>query len=101
MRGFIMTLIILGLVSGNIAWAADLDELNFSADDVSTLASPDHDDPQSQTDCDHCCHGSAHLIGLLPIVTIKHVQTSSTYTAIPFSAHISQTYQPPTPPPNA
>lgn len=101
MRRLIMTLIILGLVTGNIAWAADFDELNFSAADVGTLVSPDHDDSQSQSDCDHCCHGSAHLIGLLPIAYNKHVQESSRYSAVTFIAHITQTYQPPTPPPNA
>jgi len=100
MRRLIMTIIILGLVTGNIAWAADFDELNTTTDS-SSLISPDHHDTQSQTDCDHCCHGSAHLIGLLPITSIKQVQKSSKYSAVKFIAHITQTYQPPTPPPNA
>jgi len=101
MRRLIMTLIILGLVTGNIAWAADFDELNSPVSDSSSLVSPDHDYQQATTDCDHCCHGSAHLIGLLPITSIKHVQESSKYSAVTFNANITQTYQPPTPPPNA
>jgi len=101
MRRMIMSLIILGLVTGNIAWAADFDELSFSADTIGTLVSPDHDDTQALSDCDHCCHGSAHLIGLLPITAIKNGQESNRYSVIPFLAHITQTYQPPTPPPNA
>jgi len=101
MRGITTTLIILGLLTGNIAWAADYDELISSVDDVSTQVSPDHEDPLSQTDCDHCCHGSAHLIGLLPVTTTKHVTESNRYSTVTFIANTTQTYQPPTPPPNA
>ncbi len=102
MRRFIMTLIIFGLVTGNIAWAADYDEQNSpTSSNGSSLVSPDQDNQQSQTECDHCCHGSAHLIGLLAVITTKHVQESNRYSAVTFIANITQTYQPPTPPPTA
>lgn len=102
MRRFIAHLIIWCVISGNLAWATDyveaIDPHDLQAEQV--LLSDSEDNNPADL-CDHCCHGSAHFLGVFSsdIDTISLYPND--YRALPPTLVTSVIYQPPTPPPNA
>ena len=57
--------------------------------------------PNAETDCDHCCHGVAHLTGvIISNVTVPYVQTSCPIPLSDMAIYFANR-SPPTPPPNA
>lgn len=72
MRRAVATVLVFILVLANVAWSADLDEAvagsGVKVTDGSTHHADGADDlhEDHQASCDHCCHGSAHFVGLPP-----------------------------------
>ncbi len=99
MRTFIAKVLILFVLFGNIAWAADLDEIHLGEADI-TVQDGQHNLPV-QDSCDHCCHGTAHFMGIFTqldklagIEPLRFINTS-------IKTRYFNSLQPPTPPPTA
>lgn len=97
-RRYASIFIALFVLAANTAWAADFTEV-FSGHDDETTHVLSHDEANSEN-CDHCCHGAAHFLGILPTVSLDNSDTHALYLVSKSAAIISRTYQPPTPPPN-
>ncbi len=104
MRTRLLHLLMLFLLLANQAWSMDLSEVCIPdlADSVQ-LAGAEVPDPghDGNVNCDHCCHGGAHYVGLLPQTTGTPVQRGARYPSRAFTSDYSNTHRPPTPPPNA
>lgn len=108
MRRTIAHTLICFLLSANLAWAADLHgsvlapgghEHATTAEAVAGMDSGH--DGGAQTNCDHCCHGAAHYVGVPHEgIAIPPVARSSA-PGFYLSAHFSCSREPPLPPPNA
>ena len=104
MRRFVILLWVLSIIASNLAWASDFDG-TFLQDDVALHAlADDHGAPAPDTaasdHCNHCCHGSAHLTGLVCLAggiipTLSFPRPNNALDVPPSSERI-----PPTPPPN-
>ena len=113
MRRAIVKVVIFFILFANLAWATDMDELGIvhdaaakafsSAVDESGGSSDDgvagHDGLQNGP-CDHCCHGSAHYIGLPPGAVTAFQDPASVTLALWLTAYYSRDTEPPLPPPN-
>lgn len=112
MRQIIAKSLIFLILFANLAWAADMDEIGIADDATKAFtsliaggggASDDgstgHDGLQNGT-CDHCCHGSAHYVGLPPGAVTAFQDPASVTLALWLTAYYSRDTEPPLPPPN-
>lgn len=95
-----MTLFLLG---SNVVWAYDGIDItqdhkkqNHTDAEANTHT---HQDNEHQS-CDHCCHGSSHFLGIFS--GQSGADTTSIICAVTFTrlSIVTNSYQPPTPPPN-
>ncbi len=72
-----------------------------SQDNDDTLAD-DNPDPGLQTrlSCDHCCHGAAHVVGIVTEVTTACIPSQSRQQMRRLAILVPRLQQPPVPPPN-
>lgn len=100
MKRFFVFVSIILLLSSNIVLAIDSDCLGtpqqLSAEDLQQNTNPNDTDYTA----DNCCHSSMHFVAIYPNISNTYAAISKHYIALPFSLAESQTYQPPTPPPN-
>jgi hypothetical protein len=104
MRKALTLFIVFFLLGNNVVWA--LDSMDFGQEHEkqshSTHASnQSHNQDQETDSCDHCCHGSAHLCGLLSGNSYTVTVSESSSTTAGVNTHVSREHQPPLPPPNA
>ncbi|GBE10241.1 hypothetical protein BMS3Bbin12_00245 [bacterium BMS3Bbin12] len=73
MRQTIAKLLVFFILSANLAWIADMDEVRAATEPGKVLLAGDQPDEdgsghavQDSTPCDHSGHESAHYFGLLP-----------------------------------
>lgn len=94
------------ILFANLSWAADLQAVNpghdpadtHLTDDTGGRHSDDSDTPLHV--CDHCCHGSAHYVGIPPAASIAAAAPVSPFPA-GLTRHLrSHAGAPPLPPPN-
>ncbi len=113
MRQLIAKFLVFFILFANLAWAADLVEAGvLHADDQALSvgadlhaghlgdgATPDSGDLK-QVPCDHCCHGSAHYVGLTPHL-LSALSAAECAVFLPVAAALSsRDNEPPLPPPN-
>ncbi|GMR09020.1 MAG: hypothetical protein BMS9Abin26_2032 [Gammaproteobacteria bacterium] len=62
----------------------------------------DNPDPEPQTflSCDHCCHGAAHVVGIVAEVTTARIPSQSWQQMRPLAILVPRLQQPPVPPPD-
>lgn len=103
MKKILICILLMANLFSGLAFAWDSHPEAMAGYDTMMLdlvASIDHDNPDgNQHHGDHCCHGSAHLIGLFNVVTLSVVPTNrdhyfSLLFALP-SLHIPPLHRPP------
>jgi hypothetical protein len=104
MRKILSVFFLAFLLGNNVVWALDSMDLGQEHEKQShstQATNQSHNQDQETDSCDHCCHGSAHLLGLLSgnSYTVKVSGSSSTTAGVNTLA--SREHQPPLPPPNA
>ncbi len=103
MRRFIAQLLALSILFAGVAWAADAHAEAFFGHDTN-LPSLSDDLPNDFSDdgpCDHCCHGTAHYLGLLLIPSAMVAATDSCVTVLPIVSYHSRVNAPPSRPPKS
>lgn len=103
MRKSLVYFIIFFLLGSNIAWAFDADEIfqqSEKQDHVLVMADEVGVLDSSSATCDHCCHGSAHFLGLLSDNNANSSHSLSRSLITVSHSPSSRAYQPPLPPPN-
>ena len=106
MQKIIAQILILLMLFSNAVWAIDSDfvssnhfssksEPHTDTDDTDGLT-PHHNDSE---DSDHCCHGAAHLIGLMSIKVMRTVKIKDAAQLQRVATLVSYKHLPPTPPP--
>ncbi len=103
MRRFIAKLLALSILFGGVAWAADAHAEAYLGYDVN-LSSLGGDLPNRCSDdgpCDHCCHGTAHYLGLLLTSSAVVADTDGRVTVLPVVLYHSRANAPPTQPPKS
>ncbi len=97
-------LLILFILSANLAWAADMDELYAAPESGKVLAGADQQDPGHEawknTPCGHCCHATAHYVGLPPVSLSSFQSVDCVVEPGWLAAIYSLDKEPPLPPPN-
>lgn len=104
MRRFVVFFWIVTIFASNLAWAVDIDGIALP-DDVTLQAVADDGGapaPQhaSSDHCNHCCHGSAHLTGLVCLAGGNIPPLSYPLPNHALDVPLSSERVPPTPPPN-
>lgn len=111
MRRATAKVLVLFILFGNVAWAADIHEAASAPaaahtgdyDHSGGQSDPGHDpqhDGSSGTPCDHCCHGAAHYLGFPPKIHFALFATGSCAPALRVAGYRSRAKEPPLPPPN-
>lgn len=111
MRGAIVKALIFFILFANLAWAADMDELGVQHDPAKVQASvggsggPSDDGDSGHNGlkhgpCDHCCHGSAHYVGVPYQTSLDFADDVSCAPALRVTTRYSRDIEPPLPPPN-
>jgi len=103
MYRLLTTILIVSVLFGNVAWAADdhAEKLFGHEPALSSLDSGPVDHSAAHGACDHCCHGASHLIGLAASTTLFTAVLPAELWNPPIGAYTSIAFSPPTPPPNA
>jgi len=103
MRRIIANCLIVSLLFGGVAWAADMHAEAFFGHGAS-WSRQGGDQPAAHDGvkiCDHCCHGSAHHVAF-PVEPPMTVCARGTLTASSAARrHASLILEPPTQPPRA
>ncbi len=104
MRRFVVLFWILSIFASNLAWAVDIDGIALP-DDVTLQAVADDQgapapDTAASDHCNHCCHGSAHLTGLVCLAGGNIPPLSYPLPNNALDVPLSSERVPPTPPPN-
>lgn len=112
MRRAVVNVLIFFILFANLSWAADMDELGIAHDaakvftsSVDGLGGPSTDgdfghDGAKHGSCDHCCHGSAHYVGVPHTASPVFADNASCAPALWVTARYSRDQEPPVPPPN-
>lgn len=101
MRKALTLFIILFLFGNNVVWALDAMDIGQEHEKQSHRFGSANETQNQETDsCDHCCHVSAHFLGILFDDTISVTYLDSLSTTSNIHSHVSWIYQPPLPPPN-
>lgn len=99
------------ILFANLAWAADMDEIGFAHHATEVQASISGADGQSDVgdtghiglkhdSCDHCCHGSAHYVGVPYQTSFDLADNASCAPALRVTTRYSREPEPPLPPPD-
>ena len=111
MRRAIVKALIFFILFANLAWAADMDETGIAHDTAKVLVFSDgpgdpsddggagHDGVKNGA-CDHCCHGSAHYVGVPYQTSLDFADDASCAPAVRVTTRYSRDQEPPLPPPN-
>ncbi len=111
MRRMIARALMFFILFANLAWAADMDDgglfhkdikvlsISDAADGQATDGSPGPDTP-NHAPCDHCCHGSAHYVGLTQTALLSLPSARCAVQRLWLDAVYSHDKEPPLPPPN-
>ncbi len=107
----IAKVLVVFLVSANLTWATDLDENGFQGaesrqqtdvDGASHVLSGDYgQDILKDVPCNHCCHGSAHYLGLPYVACVVSADFVCESVLDRLSAPRSRAKDPPQHPPRA
>ncbi len=104
MRRFVILFWIFSLVASNLAWAIDTDGLGLSGEQTTRLVATDDGTPlpdkTASGHCNHCCHGSAHLTGLLCVADNSIPPLPPFLPDNALDIPLPTDRVPPTPPPN-
>ena len=103
MYRLVAKILIMSVLLGNFAWAADVhaEKLFGHGVALSSLDGGPADDPVAHGGCDHCCHGASHLLGLAASTTFFTAALPVEVWNLPIGTYTSVAFSPPTPPPNA
>jgi|GEM_PF-1407415 len=103
MRRFIAQLLALSILFAGVAWAADAHAEAFFGHDINvpSLGGDLPDDFSDDGSCDHCCHGTAHYLGLLLTSSAVVADTDGRVTVLPVVSYHSRANAPPTQPPKS
>lgn len=103
MPKILTTLLIAVTLIANLAWAMDTHAAAFFGHDsewsLDNSVHPDEHDGNET--CDHCCHGLAHLIGLVQEPSVMSALTNCKLHGFSAQQYFSRSQSPPIPPPNA
>ncbi|MEW5756455.1 MAG: hypothetical protein AB1810_09125 [Pseudomonadota bacterium] len=112
MRRAVVKALMFFILFANLSWAADMDELGI-AHDAAKVFTSSVDGPGGSSDdgglghdgaknvgCDHCCHGSAHYVGVPHTASPVFADNASCIPAQRVIARHSRDQEPPVPPPN-
>ena len=104
MRRFVILFWIFSIFASNLAWAVDIDGIALPDDGTTHMVAGDDGAPApdnaSSDHCNHCCHGSAHLTGLVCLAGGNIPPMSPPLPNNPLDVPLSSERVPPTPPPN-
>ncbi len=105
MRGIVAKTLIFFILFANLAWAADMDEVGVVHDSAKLLVISDApedpiDNGHNNDPCDHCCHGTAHYVGLPHKTTPTFTDNTSCVPSPQLAAYLGRDLDPPVPPPN-
>ena len=104
MRRFVVLFWIFSLFASNLAWAVDIDGIALPDDVTTHMVTGDDGAPApdnaTSDHCNHCCHGSAHLTGLVCLAGGNIPPMSPPLPNDPLDVPLSSERVPPTPPPN-
>ena len=104
MRRFVVLFWIFSILASNLAWAIDIDGIALPDDVTLHAVADDHGAPAphdtASDHCNHCCHGSAHLTGLVCLAGSNISLLSYPLPSKSLDVPLSSERVPPTPPPN-
>lgn len=105
MRRLITSILLICLVLGNLEVLTDFDIQHAGGGPASpfgheTVGGPDGQIPHDDSDCDHCCHGVAHFVGLVALSQRTFSQTPDRQPPLFSGIHESPVFAPPLQPPN-
>ncbi|HED52421.1 MAG TPA: hypothetical protein ENI83_02580 [Gammaproteobacteria bacterium] len=107
MRHAVARTLILFILSANLVWAADMDEICVAPESGNVLigaVQPGGQDTgldvQKGTFCSHCCHASAHYVGLPPVSLTSFPNADNATEPVRLLVFYSFDKEPPLPPPN-
>lgn len=107
MSKLLLAILIIGNISAGFEVATDYDETRgglgslTSATDIQSGLADEGDEPDELTNCDHCCHGAAHLVGIIGSCLILPYVRASSGVVNSVTPYQLSGRSPPTPPPNA
>jgi hypothetical protein len=105
MRKVLTSLLLISIVFGNIEVLMDFDlghadrghDAPLSAE---TIGGSDGRIPHDESECDHCCHGAAHFVGLVAMSQRIFSMTPGSQPPLFAGVHKSPVFTPPLQPPN-
>jgi hypothetical protein len=104
MRKLLTSLLLISLVLGNLEVLMDFDLRHVGQDPVSsfsgeTTGGSDDGFPHDESDCDHCCHGASHFVGLVAMSQRAASQAPDMEPPLLVGRHESPVFAPPLQPP--
>jgi hypothetical protein len=99
MRVCITICLILSIALSGFSWAADSHVESFSGEHQQMSSGLDDDGGDATEACDHCCHGSAHQLGLASRSTLHLLAAGTTVRTPMVTIPRSEAREPPFRPP--
>lgn len=107
MKKFLLAILIISNIGAGFEVATDYEEtwVGFgsltSATDIQSGLVDEGDELDELTNCDHCCHGAAHFVGIIGSCFILPYVRASSGAVDSVTPYQLSGRSPPTPPPNA
>ena len=102
MNRLMVTTLIGFILFAGTAWAADTHVKAYGDHGEQVLSLNDSGgNAQDQAPCDHCCHGAAHYLGLLPAPVTRLRPATGRGSVHNISVYLTRATPPPAQPPRA
>ena len=107
MKGILTRVLVFLLLFANLSWVAHAERLALAHEQGGQGTAVLVQETTGWGDagcmdagfCDHCCHGGAHYVGVLPETSLLSAAPRHALPHLPCSDYRSRTTQPPLPPP--